>query len=211
MLVPTIAFYLSSRRTQRSRSRSVGLEDGSDSDSDGDDGFAPNDGDDPSASWGIADAPYKMVLCVNTSLGMGKGARGERLGDERHRGVRFRGRIRCTQLLFSHIMCLRCRQNSRPVRPRGRRVLQAIPSAVPLRAPRVGTDGVRQNSGEVSERGRDGYDTGGGRAEGNSSVFRGGRGEDADRGGIADRARVGPGAREGVRGRHVAFEIDVKV
>lgn len=27
----------------------------------------------PSATWGLRDAPYKMVLCVNTSLGMGKG------------------------------------------------------------------------------------------------------------------------------------------
>ena len=27
----------------------------------------------PSLSWGLRDAPYKMVLCVNTSLGMGKG------------------------------------------------------------------------------------------------------------------------------------------
>jgi hypothetical protein len=31
------------------------------------------DGMNPSASWSIIDAPYKMVLCVNTSLGMGKG------------------------------------------------------------------------------------------------------------------------------------------
>ena len=30
----------------------------------------------PSASWGLRDAPYKMVLCVNTSLGMGKGTFG---------------------------------------------------------------------------------------------------------------------------------------
>ena len=27
----------------------------------------------PSSQWGVRQAPYKMVLCVNTSLGMGKG------------------------------------------------------------------------------------------------------------------------------------------
>mmetsp|Transcript_5124 Transcript_5124/g.12259 ORF Transcript_5124/g.12259 Transcript_5124/m.12259 type:complete len:180 (+) Transcript_5124:66-605(+) len=27
----------------------------------------------PSSKWGYADAPYKMVLCVNQELGMGKG------------------------------------------------------------------------------------------------------------------------------------------
>ena len=29
--------------------------------------------DNPSSSWGYMDAPYKMVLCVNQDLGMGKG------------------------------------------------------------------------------------------------------------------------------------------
>ena len=32
--------------------------------------------DNPSSSWGYMDAPYKMVLCVNQDLGMGKGKRG---------------------------------------------------------------------------------------------------------------------------------------
>jgi hypothetical protein len=27
----------------------------------------------PASSWGYMDAPYKMVLCVNQDLGMGKG------------------------------------------------------------------------------------------------------------------------------------------
>lgn len=36
-----------------------------------DDGPAEDVG--PSSAWGISDAPYKMVLCVNTSLSMGKG------------------------------------------------------------------------------------------------------------------------------------------
>ena len=27
----------------------------------------------PSSKWGYTDAPYKMVLCVNQELGMGKG------------------------------------------------------------------------------------------------------------------------------------------
>ena len=42
-------------------------------DSNDEDGIPLVDGDNPSASWGLMDAPYKMVLCVNTSLGMGKG------------------------------------------------------------------------------------------------------------------------------------------
>ena len=34
-----------------------------------------------SSSWGLKDAPYKMVLCVNQELGMGKGTL-ERVFDE---------------------------------------------------------------------------------------------------------------------------------
>lgn len=53
-------------------------------DNDDDDEYEEDDDDDSSLevldvamdvskSWGIKDAPYKMVLCVNTSLSMGKG------------------------------------------------------------------------------------------------------------------------------------------
>ena len=49
-------------------------DDDSSSDFDDDDSSAaPEIDGEISQSWGMRDAPYKMVLCVNTSLGMGKG------------------------------------------------------------------------------------------------------------------------------------------
>ena len=45
-----------------------------DDDDDDDDVGRPLLGKDhPSASWSLRHAPYKMVLCVNQELGMGKG------------------------------------------------------------------------------------------------------------------------------------------
>lgn len=76
-LLPTIAYFLLNRGSTKNRNTKldVGDDDSSwadDSDSD-DDGIPLVDGVNPSSSWGLMDAPYKMVLCVNTSLGMGKG------------------------------------------------------------------------------------------------------------------------------------------
>ena len=76
-LLPTIAYFLLNRGSTKNRNTKldVGDDDSSwadESDSD-DDGIPLVDGVNPSASWGLMDAPYKMVLCVNTSLGMGKG------------------------------------------------------------------------------------------------------------------------------------------
>lgn len=49
-------------------------DDDDDDDYDDDSAFEISDvAMDVSKSWGIQDAPYKMVLCVNTSLSMGKG------------------------------------------------------------------------------------------------------------------------------------------
>ena len=81
MLVPTIAyFFLGGRRSGGSKNNmnTNTLIDGDwdeESDSEDDDGvtYPIQGGANPSKSWGMMDAPYKMVLCVNTSLGMGKG------------------------------------------------------------------------------------------------------------------------------------------
>jgi hypothetical protein len=80
VLVPTLTYFYITRIGGRSRSVTVDTQnvewDDNDSGSDedyGDDNALLMDGTNPSASWSIIDAPYKMVLCVNTSLGMGKG------------------------------------------------------------------------------------------------------------------------------------------
>lgn len=77
VLVPTIAyFFLSKGGKINDGSKKIDEGDGewAESDSDDEDDIAlPLNANNPSASWGIVDAPYKMVLCVNTSLGMGKG------------------------------------------------------------------------------------------------------------------------------------------
>jgi hypothetical protein len=78
MLVPTMSYFFLARIGVKNKTAKVNLghdySDDSDSDSDDDNGASPIvDGCSPGASWSIRDAPYKMVLCVNTSLGMGKG------------------------------------------------------------------------------------------------------------------------------------------
>lgn len=77
--MPAITYFFLNRtpggETKNSENINVGEGDWDDSDDDDDDAVTQQllDGNNPSASWGIVDAPYKMVLCVNTSLGMGKG------------------------------------------------------------------------------------------------------------------------------------------
>ncbi len=74
VLVPTFTYFYITRKGGRDSDLTVpqdGEWEDSDSDEDVDERLAG--GDNPSASWSIIDAPYKMVLCVNTSLGMGKG------------------------------------------------------------------------------------------------------------------------------------------
>mmetsp|Transcript_20480 Transcript_20480/g.19707 ORF Transcript_20480/g.19707 Transcript_20480/m.19707 type:complete len:200 (-) Transcript_20480:177-776(-) len=77
-LVPTLAYFLLLKRSPSVSKSSEELranEDGFD-DSDSDDGQQPlsisTEGDNPK-NWGFKDAPYKMVLCVNQELKMGKG------------------------------------------------------------------------------------------------------------------------------------------
>ena len=78
MLVPTIAYFFLGGRSGGSKNINTNMvdvgDDWDESDSE-DDGVAYpiQGGANPSKSWGMMDAPYKMVLCVNTSLGMGKG------------------------------------------------------------------------------------------------------------------------------------------
>jgi hypothetical protein len=80
VLVPTLTYFFLTRTGGRHSSiphiDPQGGEWGdsdSDSDEDGEHDARWIDGNNPSAAWSIIDAPYKMVLCVNTSLGMGKG------------------------------------------------------------------------------------------------------------------------------------------
>lgn len=71
VLVPSIAYFFLAHRGGKSGNPNIDIGDWDDSD---DDSQPPLlNGNNPSASWGIIDAPYKMVLCVNTSLSMGKG------------------------------------------------------------------------------------------------------------------------------------------
>ena len=79
MLVPTITYLFLNRRGGGNNRYTNIIDDregdwDDESDSDQDDVPLVN-GVNLSASWGLMDAPYKMVLCVNTSLGMGKGER----------------------------------------------------------------------------------------------------------------------------------------
>ena len=83
-LLPTIAYYfLWRRRRQEHAARlaaAAAADDDNDdsdydSDDDDDDGFVKHEpaGTRLCSEWGLAHAPYKMVLCVNTELSMGKG------------------------------------------------------------------------------------------------------------------------------------------
>jgi hypothetical protein len=69
-LVPITYFYLF-RQSPKS-SGDISLGDDWDDDSDDDVQHQATSGG-GSSSWGLKDAPYKMVLCVNQELGMGKG------------------------------------------------------------------------------------------------------------------------------------------
>lgn len=72
-LVPITYFYLF-RQSPKS-SGDISLDDDWDDDSDDDVPHQATTGG-GSSSWGLKDAPYKMVLCVNQELGMGKGTLG---------------------------------------------------------------------------------------------------------------------------------------
>jgi hypothetical protein len=75
MLVPISYFFVARRRNDNDDDDDESYDDDSDSDNDHVDPAQTRlvDVGNPSLSWGLRDAPYKMVLCVNTSLGMGKG------------------------------------------------------------------------------------------------------------------------------------------
>ena len=69
-LVPITYFYMC-RQSPKSTG-DISLGDDWDDDSDDDVQHQATSGG-GSSSWGLKDAPYKMVLCVNQELGMGKG------------------------------------------------------------------------------------------------------------------------------------------
>eukprot|EP00584_Thalassiosira_punctigera_P022897 CAMPEP_0172552250 /NCGR_PEP_ID=MMETSP1067-20121228/43711_1 /TAXON_ID=265564 ORGANISM="Thalassiosira punctigera, Strain Tpunct2005C2" /NCGR_SAMPLE_ID=MMETSP1067 /ASSEMBLY_ACC=CAM_ASM_000444 /LENGTH=198 /DNA_ID=CAMNT_0013340183 /DNA_START=57 /DNA_END=653 /DNA_ORIENTATION=+ len=76
MLVPTLTYLLFNQRAEINKTNkisNIGLGGDLEEDDSDDEDVPLINGANPSASWSIKDAPYKMVLCVNTSLGMGKG------------------------------------------------------------------------------------------------------------------------------------------
>ena len=66
-LLPTLALFLRKPNPTATSNNHTDHDDDSDSDMEG----VGSGG--PSSKWGRQDAPYKMVLCVNQELGMGKG------------------------------------------------------------------------------------------------------------------------------------------
>ena len=63
ILVTTLAYSFIGKKSR----------DADDFDDDDDSDFERVQDDGPSSKWGMMDAPYKMVLCVNMELSMGKG------------------------------------------------------------------------------------------------------------------------------------------
>lgn len=76
VIVSATYFYFTNPKS-RPRGEDVNVDDGEwddDSQEEGHDADHPLlNKSNPSSSWGYMDAPYKMVLCVNQDLGMGKG------------------------------------------------------------------------------------------------------------------------------------------
>ncbi|KAL3803254.1 hypothetical protein ACHAWO_005611 [Cyclotella atomus] len=76
VIVSATYFYFTNPKS-RPRGEDVNVDDGEwDDDSQEEDHDADHpllNKSNPSSSWGYMDAPYKMVLCVNQDLGMGKG------------------------------------------------------------------------------------------------------------------------------------------
>lgn len=64
-LLPTLAYILLSSNKRKKKEEWIEEEE--------DDSFEPAEENNGNKNWGMKDAPYKMVLCVNQELGMGKG------------------------------------------------------------------------------------------------------------------------------------------
>lgn len=71
-VLPTLAYVLLFRG-KPSGFKAIAFDGFNDDDDSSDDEFGADMSSSPAKAWGMKDAPYKMVLCVNTSLGMGKG------------------------------------------------------------------------------------------------------------------------------------------
>ena len=76
-ILPTLAFILLRTRPDIQKNNNNNNDDNTNNDDDDDSSNDEYSSITPSTSssskWGYMDAPYKMVLCVNTELGMGKG------------------------------------------------------------------------------------------------------------------------------------------
>ena len=72
-LVPLTYIYLTKSSRTNDGDIPLGDDDEWDDETDDDDVQPTSGGNTRSSSWGLKDAPYKMVLCVNQELGMGKG------------------------------------------------------------------------------------------------------------------------------------------
>lgn len=71
-LLPTIGYYFLQKSAGSVSNSQRNNQDPDDSDDD-DDSTAPLSTNGPSSKWGYTNIPYKMLLCVNQDLGMGKG------------------------------------------------------------------------------------------------------------------------------------------
>ncbi len=78
-LLPTIALYFMNKRQDKAVTSDVQYSNDSNDDESDDDDFVTkgqqqqNNSMDNAKNWNLQHAPYKMVLCVNTALSMGKG------------------------------------------------------------------------------------------------------------------------------------------
>jgi PTH2 family peptidyl-tRNA hydrolase len=72
-LLPSLAFLFLRQRQAAAAVNDNDNEDWETDEDDEDDEDMQGTKGGPSSEWGLQDAPYKMVLCVNQELGMGKG------------------------------------------------------------------------------------------------------------------------------------------
>jgi PTH2 family peptidyl-tRNA hydrolase len=73
-LLPSIAFFFKSKSdAKKIEQMTFELQDEYDSEEDEFEDVTPSSKIEVSSKWGMRDGPYKMILCVNQELGMGKG------------------------------------------------------------------------------------------------------------------------------------------
>lgn len=73
-LLPSIAFFFKSKSdAKKIEQMTFELQEEYDSDEDEFEEVTPSSNIEDPSKWGMRDGPYKMILCVNQELGMGKG------------------------------------------------------------------------------------------------------------------------------------------